>query len=122
MADDQGISAPGQRHIVEGPRWVTDVELVSEWGFKPEALETLFGEPIPGPDDQPSWLLNHVIHVDRTIIKPAVALLESSLQRGELADHFEDLDVGSGFDYKSKVRLNAAQAREMLNAIATSER
>lgn len=121
MADDHGTSALGQRHDVEGPRWVTDVELVSEWGFRPEALETLFGEPIPGPDGLPSWLLNHVLHVDQTVIKPAVALLESSLQLVDLADHFDDLDVRSGFDYKSRARPDPAQAREMLDALSRSE-
>jgi hypothetical protein len=119
MADDQSTSGPG--HIVEGPRWVTDIELVSGWGFKPEALETLFGEPIPGPDGQPSWLLNHILHVDQTVIKPAAALLESSLQLVDLADHFDDLDVGSGIDWKRKSRPNPAQAREMLDALAKSE-
>lgn len=117
MADDQGTSAQAQRHVVEGPRWVTDVELVSEWGFKPEALETLFGEPTPGSDGQPSWLVNHVLHVDQTVIKPAAALLESSLQPVDLADHFDDLDLRSGF----KARPNVAQARQMLDALAKSE-
>lgn len=121
MADDQGTSAQAQQHVVEGPRWVTDVELVSEWGFKPEALETLFGEPTPGPDGQPSWLLNHVLHVDQTVIKPAADLLESSLHRVDLADHFDDLDLRSGFDYKSSTRPSPAQAREMLDALAKSE-
>lgn len=98
---------------------MSDVELVSGWGFKPEALETLFGEPLPGPDGQPSWLLNHVLHVDRTVIKPAAALLESSLQLVDLADRFDDLEVsGCATDWKRKSRPNPAQAREMLNTLA----
>lgn len=122
MADDQGISVPVQRHIVENPRWVSDVELVSEWGFKAEALETLFGEPIHGPDGQPSWLVNHVQHIDQTVIAPAAALLQSSLHLVDLADQFDELDVASGIHWKSKSRPNAAQAREILDARAESDR
>lgn len=121
MADNQNPDAPQAGHSDPGPRWVTDVELVSGWGFKPDALETLFGEPIPGPDGQPSWLLHHVLHIDRTVIKPAVALLESSLQLVDLADHFDDLDVGSGFDYKSKIRPSPEKAAEMLKGLTRSQ-
>ncbi|MBY4213328.1 hypothetical protein HQO27_20310 [Rhodococcus fascians] len=75
----------GHEDWAPGPtgRWFTATELI-DWGYKPEALRRLFGPHVEGPDEIQGWLIDHVQHIEETVIYRAVELLESTFQPDRL--------------------------------------
>ena len=96
--------------------WLTAEELVSEYGYKPEALEDLFGEPADGPDDIRGWTVNHVDHIEGKVITAAVDLLKSSLLPAMLEEKV------APFGQERHHRPTRAEAAEMLKAHYASKR
>ncbi|OLT34595.1 hypothetical protein BJF84_17495 [Rhodococcus sp. CUA-806] len=93
--------------------WLTAVQLVSENGYRPEALTRLFGPATNGPDGIRGWLAVHVDHIEETVINRAVELLKTSLFNSRLEDLFPV--VAGPEDWPSE-----AEAADMIAGLAAS--
>ncbi|OZC56064.1 hypothetical protein CH267_10910 [Rhodococcus sp. 06-621-2] len=119
ITDERAVTSPHMGNYEDTEpdkdRWVTEVQLVSDWGIKPEAIRRLFGEESHGPSGIRGWTLEHVRHIEDTVIDPAAELLRSSLFVSELHDKFQGLmDVSRSITWPDSMRPSAKRAAEML--------